>query len=250
MRSVLALVVLLVGQVASVRVQEPLERFEVVSVKRNAGDGAVMTERPPDGLVLLNYSAADLVTYAFDVQMVRVRELPSWTLEERFDVRARAARGTLTDDDRRMMLRALLADRFGAKTHVESREQTVLVLTMARADRRLGSGLTPRTHCESTPCVPGGMGFPDRINAQALPMPRLVRLLSAMRREVVHDETGLTGIYDVSMSFRPEQAVLDPNEARPSFFSAIEEQLGLKLTPQRRPVDVIVVDTIARPTPD
>jgi len=74
-------------------------------------------------------------------------------------------------------------------------------------------------------------------------------LLSASRGELVRDETGVPGVFDIEMAWRPETST-DPDDARPSFFTAIREQLGLKLEPQRRPVDVLVVERIDRPTPD
>ena len=75
-------------------------------------------------------------------------------------------------------------------------------------------------------------------------------MLSALLRQVVRDETDIPGRFDVSASWRPEFAGVDPNESRPSLFTALQEQLGLKLESERRAVDVLVIDAIGRPTPD
>jgi len=200
-------------------------------------------------MVFTNYPLADLVRYAFDVQDVRLTGLPQWARAERFDVFGRASR-PLATADRRMMVRTLLVERFALKWHFEPRDQTVLVMTVARQDRRLGPGLTHRPDCDAGPCQSGGTGRPDGVNARGLTIARLAGLFSAIRRQLVYDETGVTGSYDVQMTFRPENAAPDANDDRPSFYSALEEQLGLKLTPQQRPVDVLVVESISRPTPD
>jgi uncharacterized protein (TIGR03435 family) len=75
-------------------------------------------------------------------------------------------------------------------------------------------------------------------------------MLSALARQLVVDETGIEGKFDVSASWRPDTAAADPNDPRPSLFTAMKEQLGLKLEAQRRPVDVLVIDHIERPDPD
>jgi uncharacterized protein (TIGR03435 family) len=74
-------------------------------------------------------------------------------------------------------------------------------------------------------------------------------MLSNVRGELVRDETGVPGMFDVDMSWRPDTST-DPDDPRPSFFTAMQEQLGLKLEPMRRPVEIFVVESIDRPTPD
>jgi uncharacterized protein (TIGR03435 family) len=242
-------ILLLAGVTQSIA-QDAAARFEVASVKRNTTTNGIPFPTPPDdGVLLINHPLDSIVRYAFDLEDVRVLGLPQWTREERFDITARAGR-TLTLADRRAMTRTLLADRFGLRTHTESRDQTVLVLARARADGLLGPGLKRRQECETTSCSSGGTGRPDGLELGAINIARLATMLSAMRRQIVHDETGLTGIYDVKMTFRPDETAADTTDPRPSFFSALEEQLGLRLTPQRRPVEVLVVDAISRPTPD
>lgn len=242
---------LLLAQAAAAPAQDAGQRFEVASVKPNTGsDLSIPYREPPaDGMVFSNYPLDAIVRYAFDVQDVRLTGLPQWAREERFDVLGRGSR-PLTEADRRVMVRTLLVERFALEAHFEPREQTVLVMTAARPDARLGSGLTRRADCDSAPCTGGGTGRPDGVTARGLTMARLAGLFSAMRRQLVYDETGLAGFYDVEMKFRRDDVAPDVSEASPSFFSAVEEQLGLKITPQRRQVDVLVVERIARPTPD
>lgn len=223
-------------------------RFDVVSVKENTGSDLSIrvSAQPPDGFRQMNYPLASLVTYAFDIpQPSRISGLPDWTRSARYDISAKATRA-ISDGERRSMVRAVLEDHFSVATHIESREQNVYVLSAARADKRLGPGLKPRPECAVDTCPSGGTGRPDSLQIQAITLTRLADgMLSSVRREVVRDETGIPGVFDVTMSWRPDD-VANPNDSRPSFFTAIQEQLGLKLEPQRRPVDVLIIDRIER----
>jgi len=186
-----------------------------------------------------------------------------------------------------MMLRNLLADRFKLKAHTESREMPMYALVLARKDGKLGPRLKASTvDCAALrgrgpggqppgpppgPPVPGErpqcgmmMGF-GSLAAGGVPMTQLATSLSQRVGRTVIDKTGLTGLYEFNLDFTPEQMPqggqgpaappgapplppVDPNG--PSIYTALQEQLGLKLDSQRGPVDVIVVDSVDRPTED
>jgi uncharacterized protein (TIGR03435 family) len=228
--------------------------FDVVSVRANVGSDLSIPfgPNPPDGLTMINRSLESIIRFAYDVQPFRVTGLPRWTHEERFDINAKAA-VPLSDADRRLMMRSLLVDRFRLKAHFEPREQTVYVLTRARSDGALGPGLRPRPECVTAgDCQSGGGASlaTGSLTLSAVTLDQLAGgMLSLMTGNVVRNESGADGVVDVTLSWRPD-AGADPADARPSFFTAVEEQLGLKLTPQRRPVDVLIVESIDRPTPD
>jgi uncharacterized protein (TIGR03435 family) len=228
-------------------------RFEVVSVKENTGPdrGIPFIPQPPDGFRRTNLPLASYVTYAFGIsQESRVDGMPDWADTTRYDIAAKAA-GPITDAERRLMMREVMATRFGLRTHVESRQQTVYVMTAARADKRLGPGLKLRTDCDTDPCTGNGTGTLEGLTLRGATLTHLADvMLSNIRGEVVRDETGIPGAFDVTLTWRPESATADADDARPSFFTAVEEQLGLKLEPQRRPVEVLVIDRLERPTPD
>jgi uncharacterized protein (TIGR03435 family) len=231
--------------------QESGARFEVASVKPNVGRDLSITFRaqPLDGLTYTNFPLESIIRFAYSVQPFRVFGMPSWTREERFDIAAKAAR-TITDDERRVMLRALLAERFQLKVHFETRERTIFVMTAARADKRLGPGLNPRPECDGAPCDSGGGGRGGSIRIRAVTLTQLADgMLSTVREELVRDETGIPGKFDVELSWRPESSA-DPDDSRPAFPTAMQEQLGLKLEPLRRPVEMLVIDSVSRPTPD
>lgn len=198
--------------------QQAAPSFEVASVRPNTStDGTFnVPPTPPEGVVLHNRSVGDVVRYAYQLPSFRVFGLPGWAEEERFDIVAKAAR-PITEDERQAMVRALLADRFRVKAHFEKRDQTVYVMTRAKGDGSLG---------------PGAM--------------------SLILGQVVHDRSGIEGVFDVQASWRPDavDAAVDPSDQRPSFFTAIQEQLGLRLDPRREAVEVLVIDSVQRPTPD
>lgn len=248
-----ALISALITSAVAIVGQETL-RFEVASVKPNVGSDGSFTFRPDpaDGFFRTNYPLFDgVIRYAYELQSFRVIGAPEWTRTDRFDIAAKASR-SISDTERRLMVRALLADRFRMKSHFEMREHTVYLMTPSRADKRLGSGLKPRPECEgaATPCQSGGNGRQDAIALRAVTLKQLAEgMISAVRRELVLDETGIPGLFDVDMSFRPETST-DPADARPAFVTAMQEQLGLKLEPTRRQIEVLVIDSIDRPTPD
>ncbi len=227
-------------------------RFDVVSVKENTGADLSIRfdEQPPDGFRRSNLPLDSYVSYAFGIrQPSRLDGMPAWARSARYDIAAKAGRA-ISESERQLMLREVLATRFQLRTHVESREQTVYVMTAARPDKRLGPGLKRRTDCATDPCTSSGTGRPDGLTIRGTTLTQLADgMLSNLQRQVVRDETGIEGVFDVTMSWRPESANPDPNDARPSFFTAMQEQ-GLKLEPQRRPVDVVVIDRLERPSAD
>ena len=184
-----------------------------------------------------------------------------------------------------LMLQALLEDRFQLRLHRESRELPLYVLTFTTTDRRLGPRLTPTTvDCaeilatlypatgpapprpsfvpgQAPPC--GSTGGPGQILAQGMTMAQLASNLSSRVNRVVVDKTGMTGNFDLHLEWMPDQVQgpgtlgalpgappPSPDTQGASIYTALQEQLGLKLESTRGPVDVLVVDRVEPPTPD
>ncbi len=189
-----------------------------------------------------------------------------------------------------LMMQALLAERFKLRVHRETKEMPVYALVLARGDGRLGKQIEPSTvDCAALARGrgvggPGGPGAPGRggppgppapgerppcgmfmglgsIAAGGVPMSQVAQTLSQRVNRIVIDKTGLAGNYAFTLEFTPDQLPppgsappgvpvpqIDPNG--PSIFTAIQEQLGLKLESQRGPVDMLVVDSVEPPTPD
>ena len=119
--------------------------FDVISIKRNtAGTGGAAQRTPTGGLIHTNAQVFGLILDAYPGLTTPPAGVPPWTLSERYDVTATASLSAPpTAEERALMMRALLVDRFGLVAHMEQTEQDVLALVLARNDGRLGPGLTP-----------------------------------------------------------------------------------------------------------
>ena len=230
--------------------------FEVASVKPNDGTGPSGQRTLPNGtLVLTNNTLRNIIRTAFGVQGAQVVGGPDWLETDRFDVTAKATAPFSTEEGR-AMLRALIAERFGVVTHGETRELPVYIMRVVKSDRPRDRGLRPSTVACGAPSPAGGRvpcGLDVRfaagsITASGVSMPQLARNLMGAVGRVIVDETGLAGVYDFDLRFTPEAGPSSPDSA--SLFTALQEQLGLRLEPGRAPIPVIVIDRAARPLAD
>jgi uncharacterized protein (TIGR03435 family) len=249
--------------------------FEVASIKPNkSGTTVANASLQPNGVNLLNLPLRGIIQLAYGInQPSKLVGAPDWLAGERYDIVARAS-GTVTGDEVRLMLQNLLTDRFKLIASRETRSQDVYVLALARKEGTLGDHLRastsscappvaasgggtagqPQTTASPTPPCgprPGGSG---RLILEGSPMSLFTSLLALVVGRTIIDETGLTGRYDIDLSFAPERQLLggpadgaiDPNA--PSLFTAVQEQLGLKLESVRRSDEVLVIERVERPT--
>ena len=238
--------------------------FEVASIKPNTADavGVGGLGWGPDSMRARNQSPASLLRMAFGAQADQIIDAPAWAGAERFDISAKVAPGVVFNAMTMLqpMLRHLLEDRFGLKVHHETRELNVYRLVRLRADR-LGPKLVaaPANAClppdqkDAASLIAAGRGcsagpVPGGISVHGMPIATLARFMAPSIERVIVDATGLTGNWDLDLAFVNQ--VQDANGDGPSLFTALEEQLGLKLESGRAPVDVIVIDRLERPTPD
>lgn len=229
--------------------------FEVASVKPNTSriSNALPPARGNGSYSASNVALKSVIANAYDVRIFQIEGGPDWLTSERFDIIARGREGT-PDRLRSAMLRALLAERFKLAAHFETREQQVYVLVLARNDGRLGPQLKPSPPSASdakpgllTTSVDNGVA---RIQGSRVPLDNLALVLasSVFSRRVI-DRTGLGGVFDLDLRFTPESSPAVAPES-PSIFTAVQEQLGLRLQSERGPVPVLVIDSVQRPTPD
>lgn len=270
-----ATVLLLVGAVSLgvLRAQAP-DAFDAASIKRNmSGETGARGQVLPGGrIVLTNNTVRGMLRNFLRLQDYQIAGGPPWVATERWDVIAKAD-PTASFERIGSMVRTLLEDRFKLVSHVETRVLPVYSLQLARADRRPGPGLrVSATDCAAyealvrrsgePPVPPGGMpvcgsnSSEGRIRAGARTMSDFARTLSVMTGRAVVDETGLTGAFDVELTWTPEApagsaaAAAGQVSEGGSLFTAIREQLGLKLEAARGPVDVFVIDSVERPVED
>ena len=255
--AVAAVVCVLAGDVphAQAPVLPKPRTFEVATVKPNTEGGGSSQRTSPNGtLTFINNTPRNIIRNAYGLQGAQVIGGPAWLDTDRYDVVAKAD-APFTTEEGRLMLRALLADRFGLTAHTETREAPVFLLRLVKSDGTLGPRMRPAAvECMTLAAAKAKLpcGLDVRLAAGAVTgtgvsVAQLARnLMGAVGRMIV-DETGLTGAYDLELTFAPEPA---PDSAAASLFTALQEQLGLKLEPGRAPVQVLVIDRAERPTAD
>ncbi|MBS1802546.1 MAG: TIGR03435 family protein [Acidobacteria bacterium] len=261
-------------------------RYEVATIKPSTEeDGRMMIRMTPDGAEINGVQVQLLLQEAFGVERDRIFGEPDWAHSKRFDIAAKVAPedapklDKLKMEQRRAMLLPLLEERFGLKYHHESRELPMYSLVVAKGGPKLKVSTMPPPPPPDAPKGPEGPGGPQRdrvggpgmmrmgpgsLEAQGGGMQFLAHALSTMVGKSVVDKTELTGNYDYTLHWTPDEssmprvgpagggpppqgdAPIDPNG--PTLFTALEEQLGLKLQSEKGKVDVIVIDHIDLPT--
>jgi uncharacterized protein (TIGR03435 family) len=233
--------------------------YEAVAIKphKTVLDNNMSSRGTVDGFSTSGMTIPVLLQSAFNLKTRdQIIGLPSWAASDSFDIEAKmdadtaAALQKLPKEERRparqQMMQALLADRFQLKVHHESRELPIYNLVAAKSGVKMKSSTSDSS----------GSSMSDKsFTAHGLPLEAIVFYFSNIVGRQVVDKTGLTGNYDFTLTWTPDEmrAPSDASAATaadsgPSIFSAIEEQLGLKLVSAKGPVDVIVVDHVERPS--
>lgn len=262
--------------------------FDVVSIRKipeGAFSTAPRRITPDGGMSLNAVTARALISRAYPTVDGEIAGLPAWAGRQQYDVVATASLKVPTADDRAAMVRAMLADRFKLLAHIEKREVAAYDLLLARSDGRLGPGMAPiaadcaaklaadRAAAQAAldagtfpaarppdfnapppPCVLRivGDGKSDRLEGET-PISGLVAVLRTSAGRFVADKTGLTGSYRLLMHYSRVVSLRGPGVAvdldtAPDVFTAVREQLGLRLESSKAERDVLVIDRIEPPT--
>ena len=250
----------------SAHAQEPAPlHYDVVSIKPNTSDSGNMSWRTnPDSFSTTGMTLTVLIMSAYDTRDDLISGIPAWAQKDHFDLSAKItdadpeALKKLTPQQHQAMIAEILADRFHLKIHPEIKQLPVYDLVLAKD----GSRLKPNAAVyEKNPAVkpkegmaPGGyFTSTGEFTGVAVPLSSFVgNLASNLQRNVI-DKTGLTANYDIHLKWTPEGAApAGPDSARPDpappLFTALQEQLGLKLVPAKGPVQTWVVDHVDHPT--
>lgn len=252
---------------------KPRISFDVVSIKLNKVDSPNYTAPFPaaeDGLVIKGVNLYSIIRFAYDFwREDLISGVPAWAKTERYDIQAKVAGAdvptwrAMNDDQRRLMLQAVLEDKFKLKAHLEPRAAAVHELVVARngAKMKLADPDHPGQlkDARGNPVQGILQTGPGEYTAQAESMDDLALTLSDYTGRQVVDRTGLAGLYDFKLQFTPEpgfgpeyrgqrqsNAPL-PEFTGPSIFTAVQEQLGLKLEPAKVPVEGLVIDHLKHP---
>jgi uncharacterized protein (TIGR03435 family) len=259
--------------------------YEVASIKLDESDHSSSSiNNPLDGFTATNTSLKNLIQNAYGVLSYQIVGGPDWLNSERYVIEAKMDATTadalqkLSPDDRNLarqqMLRALLVDRLKLTIHRETRELPVYFLVIAKNGPKIHEAKPDDTYADGLKGrggVPAGPGLmttssnwlSQSTTAQAMPISNLASFLAGSLRRPVLDKTGLVGKYDFKLKFsvdraepqgdsgeslngQPRSATLDPDA--PFLFTAVQQQLGLKLESGKGPVEVIVIDHVERPS--
>ena len=254
--------------------QQSAPSFEVASVKPSAPGASLRNpgELLPGGRwTIQGAPLAFILRVAFDLRADQLSGGPPWIHTERFDINARAA-GDRPRQQMLLMVQSLLADRFKLKVHLELRALDVHAMVLAK-EGQLGRGLRPsQVDCESDriespPPPPGqvqrpvcgvrvsgnnGLGqYQLRAGGTTLSALITVTGVRSVLGSTVLDRTGLSGTFDIDLDYIPQEPVVasQPAVGLP-IIAAFEQQLGLKFERRRETTEVLVIDSVARPTPD
>jgi uncharacterized protein (TIGR03435 family) len=227
-------------------------KFDVVSVKPNkSGEAALSFDIQPSGrLVAVNMPLKQFIRAAYTLQLYQIAAVPGWVDSERFDITAVSFSNLATPTvwtpgqfaPVQLMMQSILADRFKMTAHMERRDVPTYSLVLRSR--------------ESSKLVPGAGACPPdcgmkitagSLSAHNVPLAQFAELLSQQTGRLVTDATGLKGGFDFEIHWTPD-AVQQGGADAPSLFTALQEQLGLKLEAARGPVDVLVVDHVEHPT--
>jgi len=259
------------GQDTSTSTPTPTPTFDVVSIR--PGDANSTMRRihiTPDRYAATGTSLKGMIQQAYDLKMEdQISGVTGWADSARFDVEAKVdekdveALKKLPPEQRqqqqRLMMQAMLADRFKLRVHHERKELPMYALVVAKGGSKLKQADPNDTYANGIKGPDGvahaGMmrSSNNSMTAQGIPTGNLALSLSGQVQRMVVDKTGLTGTYDFELHWSPEELHGDsPSDGAstqgPSIFTALEEQLGLKLESTKGPVDTIVVDHVEMPS--
>jgi uncharacterized protein (TIGR03435 family) len=244
-----------------------IPQFDVISVKPGK-DSMTRMQFTPDGLRGSGVTVRFLLYEGYGgINHEQVIGEPAWSNTQGFDIEAKvapadaAALGKMTFEQRRTMFRSILTDRFKLVVHHETRELPIYVLSVAKGGPKLKSS-APDDSAAPAPRRMGVMITLGKVTANDAQLSTLVTVLSRTIGRTIVDKTGLTGNYDFTLEYAPEEGgpqptgagaaagsalPPSPSDSAPSIVTALKEQLGLKLDSTEGPVDVIVIDHIEKP---
>jgi bla regulator protein BlaR1 len=262
----------------------PLPSFEVASIKPNrSGDMRIGIRFQPGRFIANGMTVKQLIGLAYNVRDFQVMGGPSWISSDRFDIDAKEPDGfaeelaKLPPDQRRgklgLLIQSLLADRFALKVSHASKELPVYALVVAKNGSKIPEAKPGDTYPngikrpDGRPA--GGAGMmtmgPGELTGQGVPITFLVQQLSQQLGRTVLDQTGLKGIYDLTLKWTPDPSSAamfqgppgggpgpdnppPPDPSGPSIFTALQEQLGLKLESTKGAVEILVIDQVEKPS--
>jgi uncharacterized protein (TIGR03435 family) len=256
--------------------QTPRLSFEVASIKPNTAGCCTSMVWPVGRFTATGVTLSDLLVFAYslrngpNLQKDQILGGPSWMDSDRFDIQAKPESGE-SKEAMQFIMRSLMEDRFQLKLHSESRELPIynLVIVKSSLKMKLSEDQSPPNARQPAPSVagargtqrnrtaPGSYGMSSNssgttLEGASVPISALVSMLQGHVGRAVIDKTGLKGLFDFHVEFSPSALEVNAPElqqqTRPSLFSALQEQLGLKLESARGHGEILVIDHVEKPS--
>jgi uncharacterized protein (TIGR03435 family) len=268
LRSTSLVYAVLIAAASSTRGQEiapatPLPTYDVVSIHPNKSlSGSSRMSTNPGILTFTNVTIKQMLSYAYGIREGLIEGLPGWAESAHFDVSAKVvdpdmqALKAMTGEQRSAMIVPMLADRFGAIVHTQTKTLPVYEMVLVKGGPRFKEYVPPAGEAPTRgPNLGAGSintnGF--NMTATGIPMASLAEALARQVDKTVIDKTGLSAKYNLELKFTPNNArmngaPLEPTDEAPNIFTALQEQLGLRLVAAKGPVITLVVDQIKQPT--
>jgi len=238
-------------------------QFDVISVKPDKTDsGMTRLGLTPNGFNADNVGIHMLLLEGYQLNEDQLIGEPAWIKTDRFDIQAKVAGpdvealSRLSFNQRRSMFKQILVEQFHLTTHTEIRQLPVYLLTVAKGGVKFKVHVPDPAHPERENGQGSFSVSSNKIVTQGTTMAYFLAFLAQAAGRTFVDKTGLTGTYDITLRWTPDDApppllngAPDPNPP-PDIFTAIQEQLGLKLESSKGSVPVLVIDHIERPTPN
>jgi uncharacterized protein (TIGR03435 family) len=236
------------GQTTTSHARPTIPHFDVVAIHENRSSGGETGMSLRDGVLQVNnLHLNSLITSAWGVREVLIFGLPGWAEEARYDIRARVTDADpkvldgISREQRRALMAAMLEDRFHLKLHAVTRTLPVYDLIVASGGPKFGEsarhGVEPHLEIRRT-----------EYGATDASILGLSYFLEEIVERTVIDKTGLTGAYDLHLQWAPDLTSAPDSGSFPSIFTALQEQLGLKLQPDKGSVKTLLIDHLERPS--
>jgi uncharacterized protein (TIGR03435 family) len=253
--------------------QKPV--FEVASIKASVDNRPPSFQAQPGGRFLVSGPLKLMLALAYSLRDYQISGGPGWVATDRWDLQAKAPEDSIPaglaspgpatpNHPLLLMLQSLLEERFQLKMHREMREEPVYELTVAKNGSKMklsSDQSSPEILAAPTAADPlprGRMTIRGTtLQGNAIAMTGLISILADITKRPITNKTGLTGLYDFKLEWSLDTALAvgpngqpdaPPNAPGPSFTTALQEQLGLRLESSRRPVEVLVIDSVSKPT--
>jgi uncharacterized protein (TIGR03435 family) len=233
--------------------------FEVATIKPTKPDeqGKAFIVTPDRHFKIINQPLSSILSFAYGVQVKQIVGLPAWADEDKYDIDAKPdAEGAPSDKQWRSMLQKLMVERFQFKFHRDKKEMSVYVLSVAKSGPKL-------TKSEGDPNGLPGLFFRGKLGDLGVRNANMGDFCGMMQNVVLDrpivDQTGITGRWDFSLKWTPDDSQFggmgakippstDTADAPPNLYTAIQEQIGLKLEATKAPADVIIIDHVEKPS--